>query len=163
MDVTIESPDVKALAGQTSLPGVGQLAKTAGFRPPRLDYFITTMDAVDKNDSINKKIMDMNLYASSVINIEIKGRPDPSVDPKNTTVIVFYKTKIDNSKHRVDYFYTTVGEIESTDACNKYMAVKNISANDILSVTSTRCKRSMGLVPDITIFVHFKRQPNGAD
>lgn len=155
MDIEVQTPILKGT--QT------QVGKAAGFRPPRLDYFITSMEDIDKNDSINKKIIDMNIHASSIINIEIKSRPDPATPAEDTTVIVFYKTKVDGTRYRVDYFFTTVGDIEKDDACNKRMAIKNISANDIISVTSTRCKRNIGLVPNIMVMVHIKRQPNGAD
>lgn len=134
-----------------------------GFRPPRLDYFITNIVEIEKDDSINKKLSEWNITAGSIINFEIKSRPDPSVSPKNTTIIVFYKKKNESQKYIADYFFSTIGDVEDNDSINKYMAIKSISANDIISVTSTRCERKIGVAPNITVIVHVKRQSNGAD
>ena len=134
-----------------------------GFRAPKHDYLIVNLDGIEMGDEINKRLSDINVHPSSIINIEAKFKPDASVDPKNTIVVVFYKTKIENSKYRVDHFYSTVGRIESDDDVNKQLQLKNISINDVITITSARVKTEPGRVPNIMFILHFKRQSNGAD
>ena len=137
--------------------------KGGGFRAPRLDFFVTKLQALEDDDSINRTLIEKNAHPSSVISIEIKFVVDTSVNSKDAIVIVFYKTKVEGTKFRIDHFYTTVGRVEDEDYINKYTQLKGISVNDIVSIVSARCKKEAGRIPEAILIVHYKRQSNGAD